>query len=379
MVGGGPGARIGGIHRNAAAIGGEIELVSGVFSSEPEKSIRMGESLRLNPDRVYKSYKEMAEKEEQLPEDKRMDFVSIVTPNYLHFPVAKEFITKGFNIICDKPMVTNLQEAKELLELVRKHDVLFAVTYNYTGYPMVKQARELIKKGKVGKIIKVIVEFSSSYVPINIKINKLKETFWRLDPTRVGPFSCVGDLGSHVENLSNYVTGLEIEQIFADLKSFIPGCKLENDGNVLIRYRNGAQGVFLISQVLTGEKNNLNIRIYGTKASILWFQNYPNILSVRFNNKPEQIFKLGSEYLEPLTKYSTRLAKYDIEEFTEAFANIYKNFARTIKAKKYNKKIKLFENDFPTIEDGFRGMYFIDKTLESYRNGKWVDFPRVIL
>lgn len=374
MVGGGPGARIGSIHRDAAALDKEIALVSGVFSSKPDKSLNMGKKLCLDPDRIYKSFKEMAIKEAELPEDDRIDFVSIVTPNYLHFPVAKEFITRGFNIVCDKPLVTNMEEAKELLRLVKKHDVLLSITYNYTGYPMVKQAKELIRRGRLGKILKVIVEFSSCYIPTNTEIKKLKKSFWRLDPAKVGPFSCIGDLGSHAENLSSYVTGLEIEQIFCDLKSFIPGSDLENDGNILIRYKNGAQGVILLSQMLVGEKNNLSIRVYGEKASILWYRNDPNSLSVRLLNKPEQIFKIGSEYLEPLTKYSTRLPKYDAEEFIEAFANIYKNFARTIKAKKNNKKIRPFELDFPNIEDGFKGMYFINKTLESYKTGKWVDF-----
>jgi predicted dehydrogenase len=379
MIGGGPGGFSGGVHRKAAALDGEIELVCGAFSSKPEKSVQMGESLCLNSGRVYKSYKDMAEKEAELPEDKRIDFVSIVTPNYLHFPVAKEFIMRGFDIVCDKPMVTNLKEAKELLELVEKNDVLFAVTYNYTGYPMIRQARELIKEGKIGEILKVIIEYSACYIPVNAEINSLKKIYWRVDPAKAGPSSCMGDLGSHAENLSNYVTGLEVEQVFADLKSFVTGCELENDANVLIHYKNGARGVMLLSQVLTGEDNNLSIRVYGSKASLLWFHNNPNVLSVRYMNKPEQIFKLGGEYLEPLTRYSTRLTSGHPEGYIEAFANIYRNFARTVRAKKYNEKIESFENDFPTIEDGFKGMYFIDKALESYKTTKWVKFNNEVL
>jgi len=373
MVGGGPGGFIADIHRKAAALDGETELVAGAFSSKPEKSAEMGRLLCLDPARVYGSYEEMAQKESEMPDDKRLDFVSIVTPNYLHFPAAKEFIIKGFNIVCDKPMVTSIEEAEELRILVKKHNVLFAVTYNYTGYPMAKQAKELVKKGTLGKVIKVIIEYSGNYVLERTGIDSLNKDFWRLDPSKAGPFSVLGDLGSHAENISNYITGLEIESIFADLTSFVPGCKLENDANILMHYKNGARGIMFLSQVLAGEENNLNIRVYGTKASLSWYQNNPTVLSVRLLDKPEQIYKKSNGYLEPLADYSTRLPSGHPEAFIEAFANIYRNFAATLRAKKNNEKAGPFNSDYPTIEDGYSSMRFIERALKSYKTSSWVD------
>ncbi|MBM3707186.1 MAG: Gfo/Idh/MocA family oxidoreductase [Actinobacteria bacterium] len=373
MVGGGPGSYVAGFHRKAAGLDEEIELVAGAFSSKPEKSYEMGKILCLNPERVYGSYKEMAQREAGLPDGEKLDFVSIVTPNYLHFPVAKEFILKGFNILCDKPLVMDLNEATELLKLVKKHDVLFAVTYNYTGYPMAKQAKEMIRQGMLGDILKVIVEYLCNYVPVNTDIKSIKKDFWRLDPARVGSSSCLADLGSHAENLSNYVTGLKIERVFADLKSFVSGCELENDATILLQYKNGAKGSITQSQVLTGEENNLNIRVYGSKASLAWYQNNPAVLSVRFLDKPEVLFKANNDYLEPLVKNSTRLPPGHPEAFIEAFANIYRNFARTVRARKYMEEAGPFDNDFPTIEDGYSGMNFIDKVIKSFKTSSWVD------
>jgi len=373
MVGGGFSSYVAGFHRKAAALDGEIELVAGTFSSKPEKSAEMGKILCLNPARVYGSYEEMAQKEAKMPDDERLDFVSIITPNYLHFPVAKAFIIKGFNIVCDKPLVNNMEEAEALRKLVKKHCVLFAVTYNYTGYPMVKQAKEMIKHGVIGKIVKVIIEYSCNYVPAYTDIKSIKKDFWRLDPAKVGLSSCLADLGSHAENLSHYVTGLEIKEIFADLTTFIYGCELENDAVIMIQYKNGAKGLIYQSQVLTGEENNLNIRVYGSKASLSWYQNNPAVLSLRFLDKPEQIYKTGNNYLEPLTNYSTRLPSGHPEAFLEAFANIYRNFARTLKAKKYNEDAGPFDNDYPTIEDGYSTMKFIDRALKSHKTSSWVD------
>ena len=374
MVGGGPGSFIGEFHRKAAELDGNIELVSGSFSSLPEKSYRAGRELFLNPERVYGSYKEMAEKESQFPEDEKIDFVSIVTPNYLHFPIAKEFIKAGFNIVCDKPLVVSILEADELCRLTREKDIVFAVTYNYTGYPLVKQARELIRKEVLGKIQKIIVEYSSDWLLRFIEIEgKSKDDIWRLNPKKVGNSLCIGDIGSHAENLVYYITELEIEKIYADLNTYIPGSVLEDEANMLIRFKNGARGILFCSIVAAGEINNLNIKIYGNKASLQWNEVEPNHLVMRYPNGPEQIYRRDSDYLEPIAKHNIRLPAGLPEGYIEAFANIYNNIAKTILAKKEGRKPGEFDMDFPTVRDGARGIYFVNRAIESGKTSKWVE------
>lgn len=374
MVGGGPGAFIGAVHRRAAALDGEIELVAGAFSSSPEKSKAQGQELFLDPGRVYGSYQEMAEKESKLPEGERIDFVSIVTPNHMHYPVAKTFIEAGFHVVSDKPMTTTVEEAEDLCRLVAKHDVVFALTHNYTGYPMVKEARELVRQGKLGTIRKIVVEYPQGWLATLLESEGAKQAVWRTDPKQAGVSSCIGDIGSHAENLAHYITGLEMDEICADMTTFVPGRKLEDDGNILVHYQDGVRGILYASQVSVGEENNLGIRIYGTEASLEWHQEYPNDLIVKYPNAPRQVLRRGNDYLSDIAKHNSRIPSGHPEAFIEAFANIYVNAARTIAAKIAGEAPGPYDTDFPTVQDGARGVHFIHKAVESGKSSaKWVD------
>lgn len=373
MVGGGPGAFIGGVHRKAAALDGEIELVAGAFSSSPEKSKQQGEELFLDPARVYGSYAEMAEAESKLPLGERIDFVSIVTPNSSHFAIAKTFLEAGFHIVCDKPMTMTVDEAEELCRLVKKHDAVFALTHNYTGYPMVKQARQLVNDGKLGTIRKIVVEYPQGWLATFLEAEGAKQAVWRTDPKQAGVSSAIGDIGSHAENLARYITGLEIERICADLTTFVPGRLLEDDANMLVQFEGGAKGVLYCSQISVGEENNLRIRVYGTEASMEWHQEHPNYLHLRYADGPEEVFKRGNDYLSEVAKHNTRLPFGHPEAFIEAFANIYVNAARTIAARIAGEAPGEFDTDFPTVQDGAVGVHFIHKAVESGKKSAWID------
>lgn len=375
MIGGGPGSFIGPIHRKAASLDGEIELVSGTFSSDPKKSFEMGSKLLLDPERVYSSYEEMVEKESKLPPEEKIDFVTIITPNYLHFPMAKKFVEAGFNIVCDKPLTCTVSEADELCQLTREKDIIFGVTYNYTGYPMVKQAKELVKKGILGDIRKVLVEYHHGWLSTLLEAQGSNQNLWkwRTDPEKAGASFAVGDIGSHAEYLSYYVTGLEMKEIYADLTTFVPGRKLDDDGSILIHYSNGAKGILTSSCIMVGERNNLSIRVYGTKASLEWRFEDPASLTLRSLDKPEQIYYVGLDYLEPLALNNKRVPGVQSVAYIESFANIYINLARTIRARKEGKKPSILNKDFPTVEDGARGVCFINKAVESSRSCKWVN------
>ncbi len=373
MVGGGPGAFIGGVHRKAAALDGEIDLVAGAFSSSPEKSKEQGEALLLDPSRVYGSYQEMAEAERKLPEGERIDFVSIVTPNNTHYDIARTFIEAGFHIVCDKPMTTTVEEAEDLCRLVDEHDTIFALTHNYTGYPMVKQARHMIREGLLGTIRKVVVEYPQGWLATYLEGEGAKQAVWRTDPKQAGVSSAIGDIGSHSENLARYITGLEIESLCADLTTFVPGRLLEDDANMLLHYKGGARAVLHCSQVSVGEENNLNIRIYGTEASLQWHQEHPNYLHVRYGDGPEEVFKRGNDYLSDIARHNSRLPFGHPEAFIEAFANIYVNAARTIAARLAGENPGPFDTDFPTVQDGAVGVHFIHSAVQSGKEGRWVD------
>ncbi|MFH5886117.1 Gfo/Idh/MocA family protein [Halalkalibaculum sp. DA3122] len=370
MVGGGPGAFIGEVHRMAAALDGRIELVAGAFSSSAEKSKQKGRELNLDPSRIYDSYEEMVEKESQLPEGERIDFVSIVTPNFLHHPVAKTFIEAGFHVVCDKPMTKTVEEAEELCRLVDEHDTVFALTHNYTGYPMVKEARQLVKDGKLGEIRKIVVEYPQGWLaqPVDNK-----QANWRTDPKKAGVSSAVGDIGSHAENLVEYITGLQIESLIADINTFVEGRELEDDANVLVHYKGGARGILYCSQVSVGEENSLRIRAYGTDAAIEWKQEDPNYLHLLHPGGPEETYKRGNEYLSDVARHNTRIPPGHPEGFIEAFANIYLNFANTLEARLSGEEPGEFDLDFPTVQDGARGVDFIHKVIESGKKGEWVD------
>jgi len=379
MVGGGRGAFIGQVHRMAANLDGKIDLVAGCFSSNPEKSKLSGEDFFIDPDRAYSSYQEMAEKE-AAREDK-IDFVSIVVQNFLHFDVAKTFLEAGFNVICDKPMTLSYEEAVELREIVNKGDLVFALTHNYTGYPMVKEARQMVKNGDLGRILKIVAEYPQGYAVGDIegdgqgKINN-----WRSDPKIAGISNCMGDIGTHAHNLIRYITGLEIEEICSDLTAFIPGRELDDDGNNLVRFEGGAKGIIHASQISNGDENALNIRVYGTKASLEWHQEDPNELIVKYANAPRKIYRRGNDYISEAAAGHgfTRTPFAHPEGFIEAFANIYLAAGRAIADKIEGNPAPECGYDFPGVDDGVAGLAFIKASVESSKSDqKWIKFPAV--
>ncbi len=375
MIGGGKDAFIGGVHRMAAALDGEIEFVCGAFSSNAEKSKASGEALRLPPNRVYANFEEMILKEKELPEGERMDFVSIVTPNHMHFPPAKMALENGFHVVCDKPATLNLQEAKDLKEVIDRTGLLFCLTHNYTGYPMVKEARAMVQSGKLGKIRKVIVEYPQGWLAQMLEATGNKQADWRTDPARSGAAGCMGDIGTHAENMAEYITGLKITELCADLTTFVEGRKLEDDGNVLLRFDNGAKGVLHASQIANGEENDFNIRIYGEFGGLQWWQMEPNTLIYKTNEEGARRIRTGVGQLSEATKAHIRIPAGHPEAFLEAFANLYRNFAYTLKARMAGQEPNPLYTDFPGIEEGIRGLAFIDTCLASANsNEKWTRF-----
>ena len=375
MVGGGQNAFIGAVHRMAANLDGQIQLVAGAFSSDPENSQTTGEQLFLDPRRVYPSFEAMAKAEAALPPGERIDFVTIVTPNFLHAPVASTFLKAGFHVVCDKPMTLTLKEARALRDTVRKSGKVFALTHNYTGYPMVKEARELVRTGRLGRILKVVAEYPQGWLLDRIEAEGQKQAAWRADPKKAGASCCVGDIGTHAENLGRYITGLHIEELCAEFTSFLPGRKLEDDANLLLRYRGGAKGVLHCSQISCGEENNLNIRVYGTKGALAWQQEHPNELKFVPKGEPAQILRRGNGYVSAAAKKSTRLPFGHPEAFIEAFANIYLEAVAAIRARSAGRKGAF---DFPTVDDGVEGMAFIETAVKSAQsNGKWTRFPKL--
>jgi predicted dehydrogenase len=375
MVGGGRGAFIGAVHRMAANLDGKIELVAGCFSSNAEKSKLSGEDFFLDPARVYTSFEDMAAKEGALPVGERIDFVTIVTRNDLHYRVAKAFLEAGIHVVCEKPLAFSLAEAKELKAIVDKSGLVFALTHNYTGYPMVKEARAMVKAGKLGKILKIVAEYPQGYA-----ISALKDaqdgaiSNWRMDPSVAGVSNCIGDIGSHAENLARYISGLELESVAADLNTFIPGRPLDDDGSMLVRYEGGARGVLFASQISTGDENNLNIRIYGTEASIEWHQEHPNELIVKFAEAPRQVWRRGNSYNGPEASKNTRLPFGHPEAFIEAFANVYLAAAEAISDHLAGTYPRAEGYDFPTVDDGVEGMAFIEAAVKSSKaNSAWTD------
>lgn len=377
MIGGGRGAFIGGVHRIAAQMDGQAELVAGAFSSDAERSKLSGADLFLDPSRVYASYQEMAKAESARPADQRLDFIVIVTPNHQHFPPAKLFLESGFNVVCDKPVTFNLAEAKTLQKVVKKTGKVFALTHNYTGNVMVKQARELVQSGFLGEIRKVVAEYPQGWLSTLLEKTGQKQAGWRTDPKRSGAAGCIGDIGTHAENLARYITGLHIDSLCADLTTFVKGRALDDDGNILVRFKGGAKGIIHSSQISVGDENNLNIRVYGTKAAIEWHQEHPNQLVVKFPDQPRQIWGRGNGYISAAASRFTRIPAGHPEGYLEAFGNIYREAFRAIEAEVSGKPIPK-DVDFPTIADGVEGMVFIETTVKSSRMGaKWVKFPKL--
>ncbi len=377
MVGGGRGAFIGAVHRMAANLDGKIELVAGAFSSDPEKSRLSGEDFFLEPDRVYGSYQEMAEKE-AAREDK-VDFVSIVVQNHLHFDVAKTFLEAGFHVICDKPMTRTLDEARALRDIVNETGKVFCLTHNYTGYPMVKEARRMVNDGELGRILKIVAEYPQGYAVGDVEGDGQGQiSNWRSDPAIAGSSNCMGDIGTHAHNLVRYITGLEIEEMCSELTAFIPGRELDDDGNNLIRFEGGAKGIIYASQISNGDENALNIRVYGTKASLEWHQEDPNDLIVKYANAPRKIYRRGNDYLSEAANSNSRTPFAHPEGFIEAFANIYLAAHQAISDQIDGNPAPEKGYDFPDATDGIAGLAFIDTAVKSSASDqKWLKFPNL--
>ncbi len=372
MVGGGRGAFIGAVHRIAANMDGQIELVCGAFSSDPEKSKASGADFFLPASRCYGSYEEMIKAEAALPASERMDFIAIVTPNHMHFPPAKFALENGFHVLSDKPATFNLEESKALDAIVKKSGRLYGLTHNYTGYPLVKQAREMVHEGRLGKIRKVVVEYPQGWLATRLEESGQKQAAWRTDPTKSGAAGCVGDIGTHAENLAEYITGLKISELAADITAFVEGRALDDDANVLLRFENGAKGVLHCSQISVGEENGLNIRVYGEKGGLEWHQKEPNTLLVKWLDQPMQVYRTANGYLGAAALAAGRTPPSHPEGYLEAFANIYKNFANHIRARLAGTEPDAITLDYPKIEDGIRGMAFIEAVVASSKaNAAW--------
>ncbi|MEX2219070.1 MAG: Gfo/Idh/MocA family oxidoreductase [Phycisphaerales bacterium] len=381
MVGGGRDAFIGAVHRRAAALDGQIELVAGALSRDPQRAVASGRELGLAESRAYPSWQAMLEGEAKLPPAERIDFVSIVTPNDTHFEIAVAFTAAGLHVVCDKPLCHSSEQARALIQAVEKAGTVFAVTYNYSGYPMVRQARAMVREGQLGPIRKVIVEYHQSWLASALEQTGQKQAAWRTDPARSGLGGAIGDIGSHAEHLSSYITGLELEAICADLTAFVPGRRLDDDANLLLRFKGGARGVMIASQVEIGHENDLRIRVCGEKGSLDWRQEEPNELWHRQPASPDQVLRRGNPYLADEARAATRLPPGHPEAFIEAFANIYLDASAEMRrrrgraaAVRPKSGAPASQAEYPTVYDGARGVAFIEKAVESARSDrKWTD------
>ncbi len=373
MVGGGIGSLIGPVHRRAAALDGEIELIGGAFSIIPEESIATGKELYLDPSRVYLTFPEMFEKEKDMPPDKRIDFVSVVTPNHVHFGPAKLALECGFHVIVEKPIAFSLAEANTLKKMVEKSGLVLALTHTYTGYPMVKEARAMVSAGKLGAIRKVYVEYSQGWLSTSLEKTGNMQASWRTDPKQSGMGGAIGDIGTHAANLAEYITGRKITEVCALLNTVVPGRRLDDDTSMLIRFDNGASGILLATQIAAGEENNINIRVYGEKGGLEWRQEEPNTLVLKWLDRPKEIVRAGWSYLSDDAKKFIRTPAGHPEGFFEAFANIYRSFSNAVRDYKPGKKIISDKYDFPDVNDGVRGMAFVETVVKSANsNRKWI-------
>jgi predicted dehydrogenase len=375
MIGGGKNAFIGAIHRIAANMDGLIELHCGAFSSNPELSKASGKELFLPDNKCYNSYQEMLVTESKLPTDQRMDFVTIVTPNFAHFAPAMMALDHGFHVVIDKPMTMSLEEAKQLQQKVEQTGLILCLTHTYAGYPMVKQARKMVADKQFGTIRKVMVEYPQGWLSSLSENEGNKQALWRTDPTKSGISGCMGDIGTHAAQLAEYISGLKISKLCADINIVVEGRKLDDDGNVLLKFDNGANGILVASQIAAGEENSLKIKVYGEKGSLEWHQMEPNTLLVKWTNAPTQIYRTGNGYLSNCATFNTRTPSGHPEGYLEAFANLYKNFAFTVVSKLESKEATAEMLDFPTAVDGVRGMAFIENVIASGKSDqKWFDF-----
>ena len=369
MIGGGLGSFIGAIHRNAAFLDNCIELVCGSFSSDFKNSIETGKNLNLNPDRVYESYEQMIKEESKLDSSERMDIVSIVTPNHLHFDTALKALEHGFPVIIDKPLTFDSLQAKTLVDKVNETGLPFAVTHTYTGYPMVKEAKNLISSGKIGNLRKVAVEYPQGWLTSSLEKTDNKQASWRTDPKKSGKAGSMGDIGTHAANMVEYVTNLKILSVSSKLNIFVEGRLLDDDSNVLISLENGVEGNLMASQIASGEEIDLKIRVWGTKGGIQWMHSKPNTLLLKIHGAPNQILRAGvdNSYLSDFALNHCRTPSGHPEGFIEAFANIYRNFAFAVRNYYLGEPQDLLY-DFPSVHDGVRGMKFIDAVVNSSNN-----------
>ncbi|MFT3748522.1 MAG: Gfo/Idh/MocA family oxidoreductase [Agriterribacter sp.] len=375
MVGGGKDAFIGAVHRIAANMDGLIELACGALSHNPDIAKDSAKSLFLPESRTYTTYQEMIKAEAKLPVGERMDFLTIVTPNFVHFDPAYQALDNGFNVVVEKPITFTLDEAKKLQKKVEETGLILALTHTYSGYPMVKQARQMVKDGVLGKVKKVIVEYPQGWLTRMSEREGNAQAAWRTDPSKSGKSGCMGDIGTHAAHLAEYITGSRITKLCADLNIMVPGRALDDDGNVLLKFDNGAAGVLIASQIAAGEENALKIRVYGDKGGLEWTQQEPNTLLLKWLDKPTEIYRTGGGYLSSFAKHNTRVPAGHPEGYLEAFGNIYRNFALTLSAKLDGTTPTAEMLDFPTAADGIRGMAFIDNVVKSNASSeKWTDF-----
>ncbi|GAK49773.1 oxidoreductase domain protein [Candidatus Moduliflexus flocculans] len=372
MVGGGQGAFIGDVHRKAAQFDGKNTIVAGCFSRDYQNTLQTGAMLGIDESRLYKTYQEMAVAEGKRVD--KIDFVVIVTPNNLHYPTAKAFLEQGINVVCDKPLTPEVAQAEELAKLAKERGVFFCVTYTYTGYPMVKHAREMIRRGDLGEIRFVNAEYPQDWLATPLETSGQKQAAWRTDPAQTGKSNCVGDIGSHVENMASYMTGLSIKSLCARLDTFVPGRVLDDNASIMVNYENGAKGLYWSSQIAVGHDNGLRIRVYGTKASIEWAQENPNYLKVSYLDKGTEMLSRGRDKLYPHAASYSRIPSGHPEGYFEAFANIYNTFSKALLKKKAGEALTEDDLDFPTVQDGINGVKFIDACVASSQKGAaWLE------
>jgi predicted dehydrogenase len=375
MIGGGQGAFIGAIHRIAASLDGLYELTAGAFSSDAEKSKATGVLLGLSADRVYGSFQELIEQEKARPAAERVQVIAIVTPNYLHFVPAKQALENGFHVILDKPMTFSLAEAKELQRVADASGRLLCLTHTYTGYPMVKEAKQLLAANTLGTIRKAYVEYPQGWLSSFEEGGENKQAAWRTDPSKSGVAGAMGDIGTHAFNLLEYVTGLQVTQLCADINIVVPGRQLDDDGAVLLKLSNGASAVLMASQIAAGEENNVKIRVYGEKGGLEWQQVDANTLRVNWLDKPSEIRRTGTGYVSSFAQHNSRTPSGHPEGYLEAFANLYRNFALCVQAQEDGTQPTPEALDYPSVADGVRGMAFIENVIASGKSDKkWTEF-----
>ncbi|GIW98150.1 MAG: oxidoreductase [Pirellulaceae bacterium] len=377
LVGGGIGSFIGKVHSIAACLDNRAVVVAGAFSSDPERSKASAEMYDVAPDRAYGSYQEMLERESQLPEDQRIDFVSVTTPNHTHFEIAKAAVEAGFNVVCDKPMTFNLEQAKELAAVVEKSDVVFALTHNYTGYPLVRQAREMILSGELGEIQAIRSNYIQGWLRTKLEEENQKQAAWRTDPSRSGAAGCFGDIATHAYNLGRFMTGLLPEAISCHLRTFVPGRKLDDYGTAVIKFQNGGLGTVTASQISHGRENDVFIEVDGTEGSLQWRQEEPNVMVVRRNGQPHQLYTRdpNAPFMNASGKAACRLPSGHPEAFFEAFANIYAAAFDDMVKRATGESFERKDTIYPNVYDGVEGMMFIERAVASSKqDGAWVPF-----